>query len=63
VNALPEIFPEPQSQTRLVTLIEQRRTALQKKSLLRAETLYREKAGRFTRAVRAACRSATGKKS
>ena len=63
VNALPEIFPEPQSQTRLVTLIEQRRTALQKKSLLRAETLYPEKAGRFTRAVRAACRSAKGKKS
>jgi CHAD domain-containing protein len=62
VSSLPEIFPEPQSQTRLVTLIEQRRTALQKKALLRAEGLYRDKSGRFAREVRSACRAANGTK-
>ena len=49
-------FPDPESETRLVALIDQARTALQKKALLRAEALYRDKSGRFAKQIRRRCR-------
>jgi CHAD domain-containing protein len=49
-------LPDPESETRLVALIDQARTALTKKALLRAEALYGDKSGRFARAVRKGCR-------
>jgi CHAD domain-containing protein len=50
----PDAFPEPESRTRLLALIEQSRVALKKKSLLQAQARYAAKSDPFLKEVKKA---------
>ena len=54
VSSCLGIFPDGESQTRLLAAIDQRRTALKRKALLRAERLFRDKRPHFAKRRRPA---------